>query len=182
MKRYFTKPGFGFLLLLSGCAWIEDRPGNHVIRIVSDLDNGQMYFEPRELQIAPGDTVTWVNTADVDHNMVSYPDGYPKGATAFQSPDLSEEGERWSYRFEVAGSYEYHCVPHIVMDMEGTVVVGRPSDASAFHEPSAAEIASYRELLWEYFDKDEGVDYRPRAERAAASATPSQHHTSHASH
>lgn len=182
MKRHFAKAGLALLLLLPGCAWSGDRPQEHIVRVISDLDSGRMYFEPREIRIAPGDTVVWVNQNEIPHNMVTYPDGFPRGASGFKSPDLSAAGEFWSHRFDVAGSYEYHCVPHVIMDMQGSVIVGRPSEAAEFHQPSAAEIASYRELLLEYFDEDEGMDYRPRSERLAFRPVGSSRHAEHQSH
>lgn len=182
MKRHFAKASLAILLLLPGCALSGVQPKEHRVQVITDLESGRMYFEPREIRIAPGDTVTWVNQAEVAHNMVTYPDGYPKGAAAFQSPALTEAGEKWSYRFEVAGTYEYHCVPHVIMDMEGSVIVGQASGDQEFHEPSSGEIAAYRALLLEYFDEDEGVDYRPRAERIAEESRAPTQHVSHSSH
>lgn len=172
MKRHFVTAALAALLSLPGFAQASDatagQPKEHIVQVVSDMETGAMYFEPKEIRIAPGDTVTWINQGEVAHSMMTYPDGYPRGASAFQSPDLTEAGARWSYRFETAGSFEYHCVPHILMDMEGTVIVGQASEDAEFHQPSAAEIGAYRELLLEYFDEDEGVDYRPRSERLAS--------------
>lgn len=153
------------LLFGAGCTSIEHQPREHIVKVVSDLENVRMYFEPRNLIIQPGDTVTWVNMDEVDHNVITYPDGYPKGAERIESPDLSKKGERWSYTFGVEGTYEYHCMPHIVMSMIGTVVVGRRSTENEFHEPSGVEIAEYRKLMREYFDAEE-ADFQPRAMRA----------------
>lgn len=104
-------------------------------------------FEPRIVIIKPGDTVTWVNQEAIDHNIVTYPDGFPAGATGFESPYLSQEGERWSHTFNQAGSYEYHCIPHLLMGMHASVIVGQPPQSGEFHEPSAAEVARYRDML-----------------------------------
>ncbi len=153
------------LLSATACSFFEDRGTEHVVEIVSDLDAMHMYFEPRTLVIAPGDTVTWVNKADIDHNVITYPDGIPKGAERIESPYLSTRGARWSYTFEVAGTYEYHCLPHLVMGMRGSVIVGQASTEADFHEPSFEEIAHYRNLLLEYFD-GEDAEYHPRSERA----------------
>ena len=60
----------------------SDAQQEHVVRVVTDLDNFRMYFSPKHLEIKPGDTVTWVNEAAVDHNVMVYPDGFPAGAVS----------------------------------------------------------------------------------------------------
>lgn len=180
MYARFAWLGFCALLFGAGCTQTGHQPKEHVVRIVSDLENIRMYFEPRDITIQPGDTVTWVNLEEVDHNVITYPDGYPKGAKRIESPDLSKKGERWSYTFSVAGTYEYHCMPHIVMDMVGTVVVGRRSTENEFHKPNGVEVARYRKLMREYFDAEE-ADFQPRAMRAKRpkdnTATSMPHHS-----
>ncbi len=139
----------------AGQAAASDAPKEHVVKVVSDLDNFRMYFSPKHLEIRPGDTVTWVNEASIDHNVMTYPDGFPAGAEGFESPFLSTAGEIWSHRFTTEGTYEYHCLPHLIMGMHGTVVVGAPSKNSDFHQPSAKEVAAYRDRLLEYFDQED---------------------------
>lgn len=139
----------------------------HIVQIISDLDSMRFTFEPRIVIIKPGDTVTWVNQEAIDHNIVTYPDGFPAGATGFESPYLAEKGERWSHTFTLGGSYEYHCIPHLLMGMHASVIVGQPSKAGEFHRPSATEVARYRDMLLEYFDGDE-ARFKPRDDRAAA--------------
>ena len=139
-------------------------PKTHIVKVVSDYENLRMYFSPKMLLIQPGDTVTWVNQADEDHNIVTYPDGYPKGAEAFASPFLHKKNQSWSYTFRVKGTYEYHCVPHLPMGMHGSIVVARPSPAEEFHVPSSAEVKRYRTRLEEFYGEEE-FKYKPRSER-----------------
>ena len=127
----------------------------------------RMYFEPKVLHIKLGDTVTWVNVAREEHNILSYPDGYPIDAEPLDSPYLKLKGEKWSHRFTVAGTYEYHCLPHIPMGMDGTIIVSRPSQDREFHTPSKVELHTYLKRLREYFDEDE-FQYRSRTERGKA--------------
>lgn len=129
----------------------------HVVRIVSDFEDLQMSFDPETLHIDPGDTVVWVNMDDELHNMVTYPDGFPEGAQGFVSPYVKKRGETWSHRFTVAGTYEYHCVPHMFLGMQGSVVVARPSRPSEFHKPTADEVEAYRKLISEFHD---GYDFQ----------------------
>lgn len=134
----------------------------HVVRIVSDYKNVRMIFEPRHLRIQPGDTVTWVNEVAEEHNVITYPDGYPKGAIAMRSPIMENAEEAWSYTFKVEGTYEYHCMPHLPMGMRGIVEVGRPSGNDEINIPTADETLAYRELLLTWFDDDEIADVTKR--------------------
>ncbi len=68
----------------------DRQPKEHIVQIVSDYDNLRMYFKPKLLIIKPGDKVTWVNQVAEDHNIVSYPDGFPKGGQKLESPYLKK--------------------------------------------------------------------------------------------
>ncbi len=154
--------GIGLFVLL----WpIVTNAEEHIVRIVSDYDNLRMVFDPKHLQIEPGDRVTWINEADEEHNVISFPDGFPKGAIAFQSQIMTRAGEQWSYQFEVPGTYEYHCIPHLPMGMHGMIVVGRLSTNDEFHVPSRKEITAYRTLMMEWLD-EEDLDLLDRENRA----------------
>lgn len=127
----------------------------HIVRIVSDYENLRMVFEPKYLEIKSGDRVTWINEADEEHNVISFPDGFPRGAKALQSPIMTKTGERWSHDFEISGSYEYHCLPHLPMGMRGSIIVDRHSNIDEFHDPSIDEIRDYRTLMLNWFDEDD---------------------------
>jgi pseudoazurin len=138
-------------------------PRHHVINVMTDYAGGGMYFEPQVLHVAPGDTVTWVNRVDEEHSIITFPDGYPQGAEGFESPLLAAAGQAWSYSFAREGTYEYHCLPHLPMGMQGAVIVGRPSRDEEFHAPDVAEIDSYRRKMMEWFG-DEAA-FLPRHQR-----------------
>ena len=142
-------------------------PVEHIVKVVSDYENLRMAFKPKIIVIQPGDTVTWINEANEDHNIVSYPDGFPKGAKAVSSPYLKKKGEKWSHTFHRKGTYEYHCIPHLPMGMHGTVIVSHPSTAEEFHVPSIDEMKAYSKRLREFFN-DEEFKYKPRHQRTQA--------------
>ena len=75
---------------------------------VSVVDNK---FEPADIEVAPGDTVTWVWEGAVNHNV--------KGE-GFESP-TQKDGE-YERQFNSAGEYAYVCTLH--PGMKGKVVVG----------------------------------------------------------
>ncbi|HEU5048491.1 MAG TPA: plastocyanin/azurin family copper-binding protein [Rickettsiales bacterium] len=126
----------------------------YTVHTVSDYKNMRMYFNPEELHIKVGDTVTWVNDAPETHSVITYPDGFPEKAEGFASPALEKQGQKWSHKFTHAGTYEYHCIPHIMMGMRGFIVVGKPSTHAQAHKPSPEEVKKYRDSLLEYFDED----------------------------
>lgn len=135
----------------------------HIVRIVSNQDNMQMSFDPKTLHIDRGDTVIWVNEENEEHNMATYPDGFPEGAQGFVSPYLTKKDEKWSHKFTAEGTYEYHCVPHLLLGMHGSVTVAKPSRASEFHKPTKDEIKQYRDRILEYHDD---FKYIPRSRRS----------------
>jgi plastocyanin len=94
-------------------------------------------FDPNEIVIQVGETVTWVNDGDEVHTVTARNDSIPEGGTYFASggaPSESEArddpsrgfiepGESFKFKFEEAGRYEYFCIPHEASGMTGTVVV-----------------------------------------------------------
>jgi pseudoazurin len=165
MKRRSALP----FVTLSACALLAassaEAGSNHVVNVVTDYAGGRMYFEPKVLHVNPGDTVTWVNNLAEEHNIISFPDGYPEGAANFHSPLFEKAGDQWSATFTVEGTYEYHCLPHLPMGMHGTIIVGSPSAQRDFHVPSAEEVAAYRDAMLEWFEDEEEAKYQPREKR-----------------
>jgi plastocyanin len=77
-------------------------------------------FQPRELTVKAGATVTWTNQGDNSHT-VTADDG------SFESPTLAA-GKTYVHRFTRPGTYHYHCAFHGGKGgegMSGTVVVTR---------------------------------------------------------
>lgn len=76
------------------------------------LDNA--FAEPL-LEVAAGETVTWINTSTIPHQVVF------EGRGIDGSPML-KQGDRFSVTFDDQGEYAYYCAPH--PDMTGVVSVG----------------------------------------------------------
>jgi plastocyanin len=64
-------------------------------------------FTPKEITVAPGTTITWVNRDDVPHTVVSTD-------KKFRSKALDTD-EQFSFTFTEAGTYNYFCSVHPVM-------------------------------------------------------------------
>lgn len=80
-----------------------------------DVSIDNLRFEPAELRIKVGETVTWTNNDDRDHTVVS-----SDKEKKFKSPVL-HHGESWSLTFDKAGKFAYGCRLH--PRMKGSVLV-----------------------------------------------------------
>jgi plastocyanin len=120
------------LLLLAACngetdETVEDPPveaGTEDDTGVADPDEGaeaeetdavaavDNEFEPAANQVAVGDTVTWTNEGEEQHNVI-FEDG--------EESDLMDTGDTYERTFDEAGEFPYVCTLH--PGMEGTVTV-----------------------------------------------------------
>ena len=81
---------------------------------------GNRAFVPGDLAVQVGTTVTWMNTDRDSHTTTSDAAGWNSGTI---SP-----GRQFSFTFQTAGTFPYHCSFH--PGMIGTVVVSARSDGS----------------------------------------------------
>jgi plastocyanin len=75
-------------------------------------------FTPGCIRVSAGATVTWTNTGLPTHTVTSDP-GAP---VTFNSGALGTGGT-FSFAFPSAATVPYHCTPHELMGMRGTVIV-----------------------------------------------------------
>ena len=79
---------------------------------------GNLVFEPNEISIAAGESVTIVNGDLPPHNFV-----------VLDHPELSHPelaftgGESFDVTFDTAGDYEFQCEPHAGAGMKGVIHV-----------------------------------------------------------
>jgi amicyanin len=76
-----------------------------------------MAFAPSSLTVKKGATITWVNKDSAQHNVVT-DEGQPAGGPA---GPLLANGQTYSFTFNTAGTFKYHCQVH--PSMHGTVIV-----------------------------------------------------------
>lgn len=81
----------------------------------------QIMFEPMELRISKGTKVTWLNDDEATHYVNT--DSHPAHTHIpnFNSKALNK-GDNYSFTFEEAGAYPYHCSAH-ASTMAGAIVV-----------------------------------------------------------
>jgi plastocyanin len=70
-------------------------------------------FDPGDLTVSVGDTVTWTNDDDTDHTVTADDD-------SFDSDDVAG-GDTFEQTFDEAGEFSYHCSIH--SQMTGTITV-----------------------------------------------------------
>ena len=73
-------------------------------------------YSPSTLTVKKGTKVTWTNQDSMQHDVT--PDDE---SSNFAGSQLLSKGESYSYTFNTAGTYSYHCTPHTYM--KATVVV-----------------------------------------------------------
>jgi plastocyanin len=88
-------------------------------------------FNPPNATVAPGTTVTWVNNDQTAHTVTA-------NNGAFDSGTL-QPGQSYSFKFDKAGTYAYHCNIHPTMTATVTV---SGANASPSASPSASASAS----------------------------------------
>jgi plastocyanin len=71
-------------------------------------------FNPAEVSVSKGDTVTWVNEDSVGHDVTG--DSFKSG-----DPGGLQNGDTFKFTFKKAGTFDYVCTVHPGMD--GSVVV-----------------------------------------------------------
>lgn len=95
---------------------------------------GSLVFDPEELTVDKGETVTW-SFETAGHNVSGRPEDsdlvrLPEGAASFSSYGTDESprslvpaGEVYEHRFGTQGTYQYVCIPHAPAGMVGRIVV-----------------------------------------------------------
>ena len=103
------------LLLVVSCVFLGGKAYAAEITMGS---GGNLIFEPNEITIKAGDTVTFVNGELPPHNMI-----------VKDHPELSHSdlafmgGESFEVTFPESGDYEFQCDPHAGAGMKGVIHV-----------------------------------------------------------
>ena len=92
-RRYFGMLVVATALLPAGAAHAED--------VAVHIDN--FVFEPAQLTVKVGQTVTWTNRDDIPHTVVC--------AGKFRSKAMDTDGT-FSFTFTAPGEYKYFCSLH----------------------------------------------------------------------
>lgn len=91
----------------------------HEVRMLNRNASGSMVYEPSYLNIAPGDSVTFLPTRP-GHDAVTIDGMLPQGA----SPIKGKLNQETSVTFDIEGLYGIKCTPHVAMGMVMLIEVG----------------------------------------------------------
>jgi LPXTG-motif cell wall-anchored protein len=90
------------------------------------------FFDPDQLSVAPGTTVTWVNEGQAPHTTTADDGTWDSGTL--------QPGEDFSFTFDQPGTYTYHCSIH--PDMTASVKVSGGGEATSSASASMSASAS----------------------------------------
>lgn len=95
-----------------------DTPGEDAAATGSVVQLRNINFEPADVTVSVGDTVTFVNEDLVRHTVTSGDPGDPDGRF---DHSLDEQGAEVAVTFDEPGSFAYYCDLH--RNMTGTITV-----------------------------------------------------------
>ncbi|WP_238477184.1 plastocyanin/azurin family copper-binding protein [Natranaeroarchaeum sulfidigenes] len=97
--------------------------------------DGENVFEPDDLTIEPGTTVEFIWESDT-HNLAleSGPDGGWEGYDP-----IEDTGFEYEHTFEVEGTYEYVCDPHVAAGMDAVITVTEDAGDAAAEGPTEVD-------------------------------------------
>ncbi|MBE7381525.1 MAG: plastocyanin [Leptolyngbya sp. SIO1E4] len=131
--RTVTKLGLLSLALVAVLATLLSAPApamatDYQVKMGSDA--GLLVFEPANLTVKAGDTVTWVNNKMAPHNVIFDANIIPGGKGAAEALSHNQltfaPGESYSTTFTSdmpAGEYKYYCAPHRGAGMFGQILL-----------------------------------------------------------
>ena len=116
---------FIFLIISENIHYGQETSGEVTIGMTNGLT-----FDPEEITIETGQTITWKNSSDLVHTVTFDPSEaadksnvkLPGGVQAFGSGKL-KPGDIFSHTFHEAGNYRYFCIPHENAGMIGEITV-----------------------------------------------------------
>ena len=126
----------------------------NTVQMVTDGD--QHYFDPIGLFVESGETITFRIESGV-HSSTAYAEGtggatttrIPEGAEPWNSGTLVQQGATFEHTFEVAGTYDYFCIPHKALGMVGRIVVDEPGGPAAGSMPPDGEVPTGERIVEE---------------------------------
>lgn len=113
---------------LAACAETGPAYGPLATNTSATIIMSGLHFQPETTHVRVGDTVEWRNQSSFTHsvnaNPARFPDdvSIPAGAAPFDSGRIPSGGI-YRHTFDVPGTYNYVCLPHVDFGMGGTIVV-----------------------------------------------------------
>lgn len=107
----------------------------HEVRMV--FENNEYKFVPANITVKAGDGIRWIMVSGAPHNVAfdaatiasdvksQLSANMPNQISELSSPMMINANETYTISFAnvPAGSYNYHCTPHLAMNMRGVITV-----------------------------------------------------------
>ncbi|GAB3665261.1 cupredoxin domain-containing protein [Halopiger thermotolerans] len=141
-RAYLAAVGTAASAGLAGCSTVMSAFDSDDLCEGDDCSIGMTRnsFVPEEYEATVGETVVWKNTSGADHTITAREASLPEGADYFATGGFEDEQtaveawhdhrggrlgprETFKHTFEVPGTYDYFCEPHIRAGMIGRIVV-----------------------------------------------------------
>jgi plastocyanin len=103
-----------------------DTPRVTLVRMLTTRNGAAGEFAPRVVRVRRGDLVRFqLADGNAVHNVSFTWQGNRSGVQLpADSPMLVQEGQSWQLRVDLPpGTYEFACIPHALMHMQGTLIV-----------------------------------------------------------
>jgi plastocyanin len=102
----------GGLALVAGCTGGSNSGGSATVEETSSVSMTGSQFDPRNISVDAGTTVTWTNDDSFEHTVTSASDNWNKDSRV-------AGGEETTHTFEESGVYEVFCSIHGGSDLSG---------------------------------------------------------------
>ena len=102
-------------------------------------------WEPANVAVRPGGTVTFKVTGGVTHPVVSGDGSNAQGDDRFDASDctldkMTKVGDSCQVKFPKAGAYPYFCQVHVALGMKGVVTVGASAGGATTTTAAGGEV------------------------------------------
>jgi plastocyanin len=92
--------------------------GSSVPAQATDVGIKLFQFQPGDIAVKAGETVTWLNGDDIEHSVTA---GKPGKESGVFDSDFFKKGGSYNFTFNEAGTFEYFCKRHPSMKAKITV-------------------------------------------------------------
>jgi plastocyanin len=124
-----TAAALALLLMTAACGGSSSRSGAATAaKTDASVNTALLAFDPKEVRIKTGQTVSWVGGDNITHVLVE--GTYDVGANGLRTREtddkafslkLTRKGQQVSHTYDKAGTFTYFCTIH--KGMNGTVTV-----------------------------------------------------------
>jgi plastocyanin len=100
----------GALAVLAVCGVLNASHGIAAAPGSATIDIAKFSFSPKEITVAPGTTVQWVNHDEIPHTITS-----AQGQAKVLASKGLDTDDKYSFSFAKEGDYGYYCTVHPYM-------------------------------------------------------------------